>query len=81
MTVSEISVIAWVSGRKRKVTIKVGEQYIIDPLNPTITANRGRQVTVLSLWRDVRDGSEAIVRYVDTNKQAILTDVVDLVPL
>ena len=70
-------------GRKyhRKTTLRVGHDYIIEPINPIKQRHRGRRCRLLEFVLSERDYKTTIakVQFLDT-KRVGLVDLDDLVP-
>ena len=68
-------------GRKyqRKVTLRVGHEYIVEPLNPIKRRHRGRRCRLLEFVLSERDYKTTIarVKFLDTQRVG-LVDVDDL---
>ena len=66
----------------RKLTLKIGEEYVVSPLNPKKMKNRGRRVLIRDFTRTEKGDAEIRVKYLDNNKagKAIAEDldVIDL---
>lgn len=65
----------------REVEIEVGKEYVIQPLNPQKTKNRGRRCLVLDFVpvpESYPDDTVAKVRYLDNNRvgKAKLSDLI-----
>ena len=68
--------------KSREVVLKVGNIYVIEPLNSRKMKNRGRQVEILRF----REGGKvpdavAVVKYLDTGRQGVISELDDLAPL
>ena len=76
-------VVEYIFGRKhhRKVTLRVGHDYIIEPINPIKQRHRGRRCRLLEFVLSERDHKTTIakVKFLDTQR-AGLVDLDDLVP-
>lgn len=64
--------------QRRYVEIRVGGDYVVEPMNPAARRNRGRAGTVIGI-RDVKEGRVEF-RFHDTRRVA-LVDPSDLLPL
>lgn len=52
----------------RNLTLKIGEEYVVSPLNPQKMKNRGRRVLIRDFNTNQRGDAEVRVKYLDTNK-------------
>lgn len=52
----------------RNLTLKIGKEYIVTPLNPRKMKNRGRRVLIRDFIRDQRGDVAVRVKYLDNNK-------------
>ena len=66
----------------RKLTLRIGGEYVVSPLNPKKMKNRGRRVLIRDFTRTEKGDAEIRVKYLDNNKagKAIAEDldVIDL---
>lgn len=52
----------------RNLTLKIGEEYVVSPLNPKKMKNRGRRVLIRDFTPNQRGDAEVRVKYLDNNK-------------
>lgn len=50
------------------LTLKIGEEYVVSPLNPQKMKNRGRRVLIRDFTTNQRGDAEVRVKYLDNNK-------------
>jgi len=61
----------------RKHDIKIGSEYVINPVNPRKTKGRDRKVAVIKFVRDGKYPLQAQVKYLDTKRPGRV-DIEDL---
>lgn len=77
-----VKVHAGYRGQERHVLVKIGEEYVVEPLNPRNKKNRGRHCLVIGFHSD-EEGKDifAMVKYLDNNKVGRYMDLGNLIPV
>lgn len=69
------------SGAKRSVTIELGRNYMIDPINPLKKKHRGRTCMVIGFMSDSQGTPiDARVKFLDTSRTGRIS-IRDIIPM